>query len=187
MSQFAVQVSPLEGVPDDDFSRFALRMTGMQNWDVEQASFLLRVGYVYFGTRSEADEAAAKLSGSSLNGVALQLRSVVLIEDDFGIVAASPSPPEPVVERRRSEDKPRHKPESGPSTPGDARPGGNSATIERSESSHRHRHRKVSSYSSSSYSSSSDSPDERSRSSHRSHRHHHHHRRHHHRHSREQK
>jgi hypothetical protein len=182
MSQFAVQVYPLDDIRDDDFSRFALRMTGAQSWNVEQASFTLRVGYAYFGTKSEADDAAAKLSGSSLNGVAVQLRSVVLVEDDFGFVVGSQVP---VPERRSNEDNPKQQQESRPAPPNAA----NSATP-RTESGHRHHHRrKPSSYSSSSYSSSSDSPNERSHSSHRSHHHHHHHYRHHkhHKHHRDQK
>jgi hypothetical protein len=179
MSQFAVQVHPLEDIRGDEFSRFALKMAGMQTWDVEQASFGLRVGYVYFGTRSDADDAAARLSGSSLNGVALQFRSVVLVDDDFGFVGASPAAPEPAVERRRSDDRPAQRPEPR-SAPVEANSADRAPATTRSESGHRHRHRhrKASSYSSSSYSSSSDSPDERSRPSHRSHRSHHRHHRH---------
>jgi hypothetical protein len=187
MWSWAVQIYPLEDMTTDDFSRFVLKTAQCENSEVEQASYLLRVGYAYFASRESADSAAKKLSKASQ---AFTVKSISLIEDDFGRVGTAFMKPEPPPEPERSR---RHKSDSESSHSTESRSRRSSSVREskpsiikvperareaETASQLSHKSKKVSS--SSSYSSSSDSTpkEEVKKSPHHHHRHHHHHRRH---------
>lgn len=154
-SEKVVQVYPLTGIEDDDFARYVKKTAvGYTKFDIEYASYDLKVGYVYFKNIRDAMTTVKQFETTPLGSTNLQAYMISLEEDTCGEIARpdrpqlepqQEAPPEP-----RKEEKHRHR--------------------------HKHRHRRRSSDSSSSSGSHDLDSDSDRRHKHK-HRHHHHHHR----------